>query len=90
MKVECCLLEQQMQRVADGENSIVKQNLVLVGCANNVNHDIGLELVEHNAVIVEDNITSLLARLINETLLKGLLRLGIGVWVRRRAACIHN
>lgn len=75
-----------MQRIANGEDGVVEKNLVLVHAADDVDHDVRLELVEDDPVVVEDDVARLLGRLLDETLLKGLLRLDVGVGIRRRVA----
>jgi len=75
------LLEEQVKGVSQSQNGVVQKNLVLVDTANNVHHDIRLHLVQHNSVVVENNVAGLLGGLLNETLLESLLRLDIGVGV---------
>ena len=84
------VLEQQVQGVAQGEDRVVEQNLVLVEAADDVDHDVRLELVEYDPVVVEDDVARLLGRLVDEALFKGLLRLEVRVGVGRgaRADCV--
>jgi hypothetical protein len=75
-----------VQRVPQSQNRIVQQDFILVHATDNVDHDIGLELVEDDPVVVEDDVARLLGSLVNQTLLKGLLRLDIGVRAARRVS----
>lgn len=72
-----------MQRVAQSQHRVVQQDLVLVGSADDVHHDIRLELVEDDSVVVEDDVAVLLGRLVNQALLKRLLRLEVRVGIAR-------
>lgn len=74
-----------MERVTQGQHGVIQQDLVLVGGANDVQHDVGLHLVQHDAVVVEDDVARLLGRLVDEALFKRLLRLQIGVGMARDA-----
>lgn len=75
------LLEQEMQRVANRQDRVVQQDFVFLQAADDVQHDIRLELVQDDAVVVEDNVASLLGRLLNEALLERLLSLDVVVRV---------
>jgi hypothetical protein len=70
-----------MQRVTQSQHGVIQQDLVLVGSANDVQHDVRLHLVQHDAVVVEDDVARLLGRLVDEALFESLLRLQIGVRV---------
>lgn len=73
------LLEQQMQRVPHRQNNIVQHDLVLVHAADDVHHDVALALVQHDAVVIQDDVPRLLGRLLEQALLEGLLRFGVRV-----------
>lgn len=73
------ILEEKMQRVTERKNSVVEQNLVLVDVADDVHHNVGLVLVQNNAVIVEDDVAILLRGFVDQALLESLLRLQVGV-----------
>lgn len=75
------LLEEKVKRIPQSQNDVVKKDLVLVDASDNIHHDVRLHLVQNDPVVVEDDIAGLLCRLLQETLLKGLLRLDIGVGV---------
>lgn len=77
------VLEEEVQRVAERQDSVVEEDLVLVDIANDVHHDIGLVLVQNDTIVVEDDIACLLRRLLNEALLESLLRLEIRVGTAR-------
>lgn len=49
----------QVQRVAQGENDVVQQNLVLRDVADNVHHHVRFHLVQHNSIVVEDDVARL-------------------------------
>lgn len=57
------ILEQQMQGIPKRKNNVVKQNLVLVNAANDIHHDVRLHLIQHDPVVIEDDIAGLLRRL---------------------------
>jgi hypothetical protein len=73
------ILEEEVKRVTERKDSVVEQNLVLVDVADNVHHNVGLVLVQNNAVIVEDDVAILLRGLVDQALLESLLRLQVGV-----------
>jgi hypothetical protein len=75
-----------MKRVAKSQNSVIEQNLVLVGGTNDVEHDVGLHLVQDDSVVIEDDVSGLLGRLVDETLLECLLRFQVGI---RMARCTY-
>ncbi len=77
-------LEKEVKGVAQCQNCIVQQNLILLETAHDVNHDVRLQLIQDDAVVVEDDVARLLGRLVNQALLKGLLRLEVRIRVRRR------
>lgn len=78
-------LEEKVQRVPQGKNGVVEQDLVLIDTANDVDHHVGLHLIQHDPVVVEDNVAGLLRGLVNQTLLECLLRLQIGIRAGRSA-----
>lgn len=70
-----------MERVSQRKDGVVEQDLVLVDTAHNVHHDVRLHLVQHDSVVVKDDVAGLLGRLLKEALLESLLGLDIGVGV---------
>lgn len=79
-----------MKRITKSQNSVVEQDLVLVGGTDHVEHDVGLHLVQDNPVVVEDDVARLLGGLVNEALLERLLRLQIGIRVARCACAAYQ
>lgn len=79
-----------MKRVAKSQYCVVEQNLVFVGGTNNVEHDVGLHLIQDNAVVVQDNVSGLLGRLVDETFLECLLRLQVGIRMGRYACASYS
>lgn len=79
-----------MKRITKSQNSVVEQDLVLVGGTDHVEHDVGLHLVQDNAVVVEDDVARLLGGLVNEALFERLLRLQVGVRVTRCACAAYQ
>ena len=67
------VLEQQMQRVPQREDNIIQHNLILIHAPHNIHHDIALAFIQHDPVVVEDDIGGLLGRLLEEAFLKCLL-----------------
>lgn len=78
-----------MKRITKSQNSVVEQNLVLVGGTDHVEHDVGLHLVQDNPVVVEDDVARLLGGLVDKALLERLLRLQIGIRVARCACAAY-
>lgn len=70
-----------MQRVSYREDDVVEHDLILVHAADDVHHDVGLGLIQHDPVVVQDDVGGLLGRLLQETLLEGFLRLQVCVGV---------
>jgi len=70
-----------MQRVPQGQDHIVEHNLILVHAAYDVHHDVALALVQHDPVVVEDDVGGLLGRLLDQAFLECFL--GFYVWVGR-------
>ena len=68
-----------MQRIPHRQNNIIQHNLILIHAAHDIHHDIALALVQHDPVIVEDDICGLLGRFLEEAFLEGFLR--FDVWV---------
>lgn len=79
-----------MERITKSQHRIIEQNLVLVGGANDIEHDVGFHLVQDNSVVVEDDIARLLGRLVNKALLESLLRLQVGIRVARYACAAYQ
>lgn len=57
----------QVQRVAQSEDDVVQEHLVLRDVADDVHHHVRLHLIQHNSVVVEDDI----ARLYSATVSRG-------------------
>lgn len=79
-----------MKRVAKSQYCVVEQNLVLVGGTNNVEHDVGLHLIQDNSVVVQDDVSGLLGRLVDKALLECLLRLQVGIRMGRYACASYS
>lgn len=78
-----------MKRVAKSQYCVVEQNLVLVGGTNDVEHDIGLHLVQDNSVVIQDDVSGLLRRLVDKALLECLLRLQVCIRMGRYACASY-
>jgi hypothetical protein len=55
-----------MQRVPQRKHNIIQHNLVLIHAPDNIHHDVALALVQHDPVVVEDYVGSLLCGLFEE------------------------
>ena len=84
LQIQCSqhyALEKNVERVAQSQNDRVEQDFVLIGTSDNVKHDIALHLEDYDSVVVQDNVTVLLGRLLRKSLLERLLILELRVWV---------
>lgn len=76
-----------MHRVAKGQDDVVEHDLVLLHSADDIYHNVGLALVEDDAVVVEDDVGGLLCCLLEESFLEGFLGLEVGVCRCARLRC---
>jgi hypothetical protein len=68
-----------MQGISQSQNHIVEHNLILVYAADHIHHDIALALIQHDPVVVENDIRGLLCCLLHQAFLECFLR--FHVWV---------
>jgi hypothetical protein len=74
------ILEQQMQRISQRQNDIIKHDLILVHAADHIHHDIALALVQHDPIVIENDIRGLLCGLLDEAFLECFLGFYVWVW----------
>jgi hypothetical protein len=67
------ILEDEVHEITQSKDDIVEHDLIFVDTSHDVHHHIALGLVEHNPVVVEDDVRGLFSCLIQEPLFKGLL-----------------
>ena len=77
------VLEQQVQTISQCKDDIIQHNLILVHAAHNIHHDVAFGFIEHNPVVVEDDVCCLFRGFLKEAFLEGFLRFHVCVWLRR-------
>lgn len=53
-----------MQRIPQRKKGVIEQDLVLLGATDEIEHQVSLLLVQHDLVIVEDDVARLFRRLL--------------------------